>query len=250
MPRLGHRPVRHTPLNEAVHEVETVNANAHMSEYLRNHLDGDAFLQRQRCERVPEVVQAYARQVRRSHDLVEPAREHRRGGDVAGLRGPIAERRRGPGGGNRGRRSNRRRCRQGRRPSHGQDSQGCARRTPSRRASRGLLHRPERPRRRAQEHRRLVRHFRGVSQSDGALSGRRPGRALGEYRSDPVDFASLCDASRHLKTRSLFTPADTSGGALSDAPYVGLLTGELVPPPKLRDLVAHIPVTSDQIEYV
>jgi hypothetical protein len=58
------------------------------------------------------------------------------------------------------------------------------------------------------------------------------------------------DASRHLKTRSLFTPADTSGGALSDAPYVGLLTGELVPPPKLRDLVAHIPVTSDQIEYV
>jgi HK97 family phage major capsid protein len=73
----------------------------------------------------------------------------------------------------------------------------------------------------------------------------------GEYRSDPVELRlAMRDASRALKARSLFTTADTSGGALSDATYVGLLAGGLARPPKLRDLVAHIPVTSDQVEYV
>jgi HK97 family phage major capsid protein len=73
----------------------------------------------------------------------------------------------------------------------------------------------------------------------------------GEYRSDPVEIRlSMRDASRPLKARSLFTTADTSWGALSDAQYVGLLAGGLVRPPKLRDLVAHIPVASDQVEYV
>jgi hypothetical protein len=73
----------------------------------------------------------------------------------------------------------------------------------------------------------------------------------GEYRSDPVEMRlSMRDASRPLNARSLLTTADTSGGALSDAQYVGLLAGGLVRPPKLRDLVAHIPVTSDQVEYV
>ena len=73
----------------------------------------------------------------------------------------------------------------------------------------------------------------------------------GEYRSDPVELRqAMRDATRSLKARSLFTNADTSGGALSDAQYVGLLAGGLVRAPKLRDLVAHIPVTSDQVEYV
>ncbi|CAN5689914.1 hypothetical protein BH20ACT21_BH20ACT21_20550 [soil metagenome] len=73
----------------------------------------------------------------------------------------------------------------------------------------------------------------------------------GEYRSDPVELKlSMQDASRPLKARSLFTNADTSGGALSDTQYVGLLASGLVRPPKLRDLLAHIPVMSDQVEYV
>jgi HK97 family phage major capsid protein len=73
----------------------------------------------------------------------------------------------------------------------------------------------------------------------------------GEYRSDPVELRlSMRDASRPLKARSLFTTADASGGALSDPSFVGLLAGGLARPPKLRDLVAHIPVTSDQVEYV
>jgi HK97 family phage major capsid protein len=73
----------------------------------------------------------------------------------------------------------------------------------------------------------------------------------GEYRSDPVEIRlSMRDASRQLKARSLFTTADSSGGALSDHAFVGLLSGGLVRPPKLRDLLTHIPVASDQVEYV
>jgi hypothetical protein len=73
----------------------------------------------------------------------------------------------------------------------------------------------------------------------------------GEYRSDPVEMRlSMRDASRQLKARSLVTSADTSGGAFIDVQHVGLLAGGLVRPPKLRDLVAHIPVESDQVEYV
>jgi HK97 family phage major capsid protein len=58
------------------------------------------------------------------------------------------------------------------------------------------------------------------------------------------------DASRQLKARSLVTAGDASGGALADTQFVGLLAGCLVRPPKLRDLLTHIPVQSDQVEYV
>ena len=73
----------------------------------------------------------------------------------------------------------------------------------------------------------------------------------GEYRSDPVALPlSMRDASRQIKARSLFTLADTSGGALADTQFAGLLAGGLVRPPKLRDLLTVIPVLSDQVEYI
>ena len=73
----------------------------------------------------------------------------------------------------------------------------------------------------------------------------------GEYRSDPVAIPlSMQDASRQIKARSLFTLSETSGGALSDTQFAGLLAGGLVRPPKLRDLLTVIPVVSDQVEYV
>ncbi len=73
----------------------------------------------------------------------------------------------------------------------------------------------------------------------------------GEYRSDPVQLPlSMQDASRQIKARWLFTLADTSGGALSDTQFAGLLAGGLVRPPKIRDLLTVIPVVSDQVEYV
>ena len=73
----------------------------------------------------------------------------------------------------------------------------------------------------------------------------------GEYRSDPVELPlSMRDASRQIKARSLFTLSDTSGGALSDTQFAGLLAGGLVRPPKIRDLLTVVPVMSDQVEYV
>ncbi|MGI8519590.1 MAG: phage major capsid protein, partial [Actinomycetota bacterium] len=73
----------------------------------------------------------------------------------------------------------------------------------------------------------------------------------GEYRSDPVEIKlAMQDASRQVKARSLFTLSETSGGALSDTQFAGLLAGGLVRPPKLRDLLTRIPVTNDQVEYV
>ena len=73
----------------------------------------------------------------------------------------------------------------------------------------------------------------------------------GEYRSDPVALPlSMQDASRQIKARSLFTLADTSGGALANTQFAGLLAGGLVRPPKIRDPLTVLPVVSDQVEYV